>query len=232
MGKSRPGVNGAVLLGVLLIFGQMFLAAGCLGTRDPSFAEIPADIEIPAPIELPDPAEKAAVDDAIPEGYVLSAGDQVSLDVFREPDLSGTFLLESSGAIRHPLFGSVEIAGLSLADAEAKITQLLADRYLVNPRVMIRVDSSQSSRIVMLGEVKNPGVLPMSFDKPKTLLQAVAEAGGFTDLASVNRVQIVRSSGNGRQKEILVRVSRIIDGRDPDVLLEPNDIITVPQTFF
>ncbi len=218
------------------------LAAGCLGPRNPMSAEMPDPADIPEPLmtaadalpddpaELPEPAEKAAVE-AIPEGYVLSAGDQVSLDVFREPDLSGTFLLESSGVIRHPLFGSVEIAGLSLADAEARITKLLAERYLVNPRVMIRVASSQSHRIVMLGEVRKPGVLPMPFDKPMTLLQAVAEAGGFTDLASVNRVKIVRSA-NGGQQEMRVRVSRIIDGRDPDILLEPNDIITVPQSFF
>jgi len=184
----------------------------------------------PEPVELPEPVKKGALED-ITKGYVLNAGDQVSLDVFREPDLSGTFLLESSGVIRHPLFGSVEIEGLSLADAETRITKLLADRYLVNPRVMIRVASSQSHRVVMLGEVRKPGVLPMTLDKPMTLMQAVAEAGGFTDLASVNRVRIVRSA-NGRQKEMRVRVSRIIDGRDPDVLLEPNDIITVPQSFF
>lgn len=204
--------HAAVSFGMVLACGLPFLAAGCMGTTS----------------QMPSPDETKA---AIAGGYVLNPGDQVSLDVFREPDLSGTFQLESSGIIRHPLFGSVEISGLTPAEAEAKITELLAERYLVNPRVMIRVVSSQSFRIVILGEVKKPGVQPISFDKPMTLMQAVAEAGGFTDLASINRVQIVRGN-NGRQKEIRVRVSRIIDGRDPDIVLEPNDIITVPQSVF
>ncbi len=211
--KARRGWRAAGGVGLALLCCQVLLLTGCRSARMPAPAD---DVTVPA---------------VIPDGYVLRAGDQVLLDVFREPDLSGTFLLESSGAIRHPLFGSVEIAGLTPADAEARIRQLLAERYLVNPRVMIRVTSSQSHRLVILGEVKQPGVLPMPFDKPMTLMQAVAEAGGFTDLASVNRVKIVRS-GDGRQKEIRVRVARIIDGRDPDILLEPNDIITVPQTFF
>ena len=215
---ARCGWRAAGGLGIALLCCHLLLLPGCRSTRMSVPTGLPAPTDVSAP-------------SVVPDGYVLRVGDQVLLDVFREPDLSGTFLLKSSGVIRHPLFGSVEIAGLTPADAEARITQLLAERYLVNPRVMIRVASSQSHRIVILGEVKRAGVLSMPFDQPMTLLQAVAEAGGFTDLASVNRVKIVRD-GNGRQKEIRVRVSRIIDGRDPDILLAPNDIITVPQSFF
>jgi len=249
--NARVGGRVSCLFAALLLSFQLGLVTGCIRGRITVPVEISADTgdldtagdsgqetavfdADPAPAEAPVPEDLSATDDkqeAVSEGYLLSVGDQVSLDVFREPDLSGTFRLESSGVIRHPLFGSVEIAGLTPADAEARITKLLAERYLVNPRVMLRVASSQSHRIVMLGEVRKPGVLPMSFDKPLTLMQAVAEAGGFTDLASINRIKIVRSR-NGRQNEMRVRVSRIVDGRDPDILLEPNDIITVPQSLF
>ncbi len=200
----------AVLAGVLCLCLLPLSLAGCRGARVAVSPEVQAGLA---------------------EGYILRAGDQVSIDVFREPDLSGTFRLEASGAIRHPLFGVVEISGYTAAEAEARITDLLSKRYLVNPRVMIRVVSSQSSQVVILGEVKAPGVHAIPFDKPMTLLQAIGQAGGFTDLASINRVLITRSV-EGRQKKMRVQVSRIIDGKEPDTRLEPNDVITVPQTLF
>ena len=199
-----------VLSGIACLCLLSLSMAGCMGSRI---------------VVSPD------VQAGLADGYILCPGDQISIDVFREPDLSGTFRLESSGAIRHPLFGVVEISGYTAAEAEARITDLLSKRYLVNPRVLIRVVSSQSSQIVILGEVKTPGVHAIPFDKPMTLLQAVAQAGGFTDLASINRVLITRSV-DGRQKKMRVRVSRIIDGKEPDTRLEPNDVITVPQTLF
>lgn len=200
----------AVLAGVLCLCLLPLSLAGCRGARVAVSPEVQAGLA---------------------EGYILRAGDQISIDVFREPDLSGTFRLEASGAIRHPLFGVVEISGYTAAEAEARITDLLSKRYLVNPRVMIRVVSSQSSQVVILGEVKMPGVHAIPFDKPMTLLQAIGQAGGFTDLASINRVLITRSV-EGRQKKMRVQVSRIIDGKEPDTRLEPNDVITVPQTLF
>jgi polysaccharide export outer membrane protein len=129
------------------------------------------------------------------------------------------------------LFGSVEIAGLSSSEAQERVRDILAESYLVDPRVIIRVVSSQAYRIVLLGEVQNPGIVSMPFEEPLTLMQAIAQAGGFTDLASINRITIVRNGENGA-KELRVRVSRIVDGRDPDIPLEPNDIITVPQSIF
>jgi len=194
----------------LLLFVFALCSAGCRGGRMIVASEIPSGVS---------------------NEYILRPGDQVSMEVFREPNLSGTFRLDPTGSIRHPVFGTIAIAGMTAADAERQLTALLADRYLVNPRVMISVVASQASQIVILGEVKKPGVHAIPFDKPMSLLQAVAEAGGFTDLASINRVQIVRGR-DGRQKKIRVRISRIMDGSEPDFRLEPNDVIMVPQTVF
>ena len=67
-----------------------------------------------------------------------------------------------------------------------------------------------------------------------TLLQAIAGAGGFTDLASPDRVRIVRKMPNGRQTTLKIRVSDLLDGRgkQQDVPLEPNDVVMVPEVFF
>ncbi len=165
------------------------------------------------------------------EDYRLQVGDQIDLQIYREPQLSGAFRVDSAGQIRHPLCGSFKAEGLTVSEAERHLTEVLGENYLVNPRVIISILSAQSSHVVILGEVANPGVHPVAFGESITLLQAIAEAGGFTDLASVNRVTVVRTVA-GKEKSIRVRVSRLISGEEPDMKLQPDDVIMVPQIVF
>ena len=192
---------------------------------DEADAPVAADTEEPVAPVLPD------VSPMRPVQYTLLVGDEISLQVFREPDLSGKYRIEPGGVIRHELFGSIEIAGLTVLQAEAHITQVLSQRYLVNPRVTVRVVSSQASEVLVMGEVRSPGARQIPFEGTTTLLEVIAAAGGFTDLASVNRVQVIRQE-DGRQRRIRVRVARIMSGAEPDFEIRPNDVIMVPQTFF
>ncbi len=173
------------------------------------------------------PAEEAGIQPA----YRLHAGDQIELKVYREQELSGIFQIDAAGLVRHPLCGSFPAAGLTIAEAEAGFTGLLREKYLVNPRVLISVVSAQGSQVVILGEISKPGVHPVPVGGSMTLLQAIAEAGGFTDLASVDRVTVTRSE-DGKERSIRVRVSRMIAGQEPDLELKPNDVIMVPQIRF
>ena len=188
-------------------------------------------------------AQKAAPPEDVPEpaqipgdngAHVLQAGDEIDVQVYREPELSGTFKLGAAGEIRHSLIGVVPLAGQTVEAAEAEITRRLAKDYLVNPRVIVKLASAQGSQVVVLGEVKKPGVYPLPFGENTTLLQAIAGAGGFTDLASPDRVSLVRRLPDGGQTTLKIRVSDLLGGRgkQPDVPLEPNDVIMVPQVFF
>ncbi len=165
------------------------------------------------------------------QDYVLKSGDEIDLQVFRESDLSGLFQLDQSGRIRHPLLGYVHLQGVTLQQAEYEIKQQLASQYLVDPKVFVTLPESSRAQVVLLGEVKQPGVRSMPSGQDMTLLQAIAEAGGFTDLAAINRVKIVRRSG-GEDTSIRVRVPRIIEGEEPDIRLLKNDVIMVPQVLF
>ena len=173
----------------------------------------------------------AAAEEGPAEEYRLQSGDEIDLQIYREPQLSGTFRVDSGGAIRHPLAGAFQVGGLTVDEAEDGLAALLGEKYLVNPRVMLSIVSAQSSHVVVLGEVKNPGLQPIPFGGSMTLLQAVAEAGGFTDLASVNRVTVTRTE-NGEEHSIRVKVTRMISGEEPDLQLKPNDLIVVPQIIF
>jgi len=165
--------------------------------------------------------------------YVLQAGDEIDIQVYREPELSGIFQLKPSGQIRHPLVGAVGFKGKTVKEAEAYFTKRLAKDYLVNPRVIIKMVSTQSSQIVLLGEVEKPGVYPFPFGSGMTLLQAIAGAGGFTELASPDRVRVVRKGPGGEQMTLRVRVSNLLGGgKQEDIPLKPNDIIMVPEVIF
>ena len=179
------------------------------------------------------PATGAETSASVP-AYILQAGDEIDIQVYREPELSGTFKINASGEIRHSLAGPVPFAGKTAEEAEAYFTQKLAKDYLVNPRVIIKLLSTQSSQIVVMGEVKKPGVYPLPFSEPMTLLQAIAGAGGFTDLASPDRVRIVRRMPDGHQATLKIRVSDLLGGKGKqrDISLEPNDVIMVPEVLF
>ena len=210
---SRIGV--AILLGVAAGMG-----GGCAHSR----TSHPAAVV---------PATGAETSASVP-AYILQAGDEIDIQVYREPELSGTFKINPAGAIRHSLAGAVPLAGKTVAEAEAFFTRKLAQDYLVNPRVIVKLLSTQSSQVVVLGEVKKPGVYPLPFGETMTLLQAIAGAGGFTELASPDRVRIVRRLPDGGTTTLRVRVSDLLrgKGRDKDVPLEPNDVIMVDQVFF
>ncbi len=199
------------------------MGAGCAHSK----ASLPSDGSLRVGKWTPEEVEPSSHE------HVLQAGDEVDIQVYREPELSGTFQLKPSGQIRHPLVGSVGLEGKTVKEAEIYFTQCLAKDYLVHPRVIIKMVSTQSSQIVLLGEVAKPGVYPLPFGGGMTLLQAIAGAGGFTELASPDRVRIVRKDEDGKQTTQRVRVSNLLGGgKQKDIPLEPNDVIMVPEVVF
>lgn len=189
------------------------------------------------PAQRKDQASERAEPDAVSGATaepVLQVGDEIEIQVYREPELSGTFKINPAGEIRHSLAGSIPMAGKTIAEAEAFFTRKLAQDYLVDPRVIVKLLSTQSSQIVLMGEVVKPGVYPLPFGETTTLLQAIAGAGGFTELASPDRVRILRRLPDGHQTTLKIRVSDLLGGKGKqrDIPLEPNDVVMVPEVFF
>ena len=183
-------------------------------------------------------ARKKAAAPATPEepssGYILMPGDEVELLIFREPDMSGVFRLNESGELRHPVAGTLALSGKTVHEAESEVTRLLGENYLVDPRLVLRIVSARSAQVVLLGEVMKPGVYPLPYGEGLTLLQAIAGAGGFTELASPERIRIVRRNPEGGTATLRVRMSDLTRGKGgkQDIPLEPNDVIMVDEVFF
>lgn len=165
--------------------------------------------------------------------YHLHVGDMVNIDVYGEKNISRAYEISKDGSINHPLLGHVTLIGLTLTDAKNLIHSLLAADYLVDPVVSVSIKSSSRRPIMIFGEVKNPGAYEMSDGKHHTLLQVIALAGGFTDIAARDKVRIVRKSA-GKDQAFVIRVTDLLHGKNGrnDVNLKPGDVITVPETIF
>ncbi len=146
-----------------------------------------------------------------------------------EKELELTVNLE--GEILVPLIGWVKIEGLSTAQAEQMIRGKLDKDFLVDPRVSLRLKEAKSRAVVLLGQLKKPGTYEFPADGKMTLLEAIAKAEGFTDIANITAIKVVRSSREG-QRTIHVNAEKIISGGEPDLVLEEGDLITVPESMF
>ena len=124
--------------------------------------------------------------------YTLGTGDKLRVNVFGQPELSGEFVVDGTGAISLPLIGQVEAVGLSSQDLETKIATKLSSGFLLDPKVSAEVINYRPFYI--LGEVGRPGEYP--FNSGLTVLNAVAAAGGFTYRANKKVVDIKSADGN------------------------------------
>lgn len=166
---------------------------------------------------------------ALGEEYIISPQDVFKITVYEHPELTSTVKVSSAGSITFPLLGKVKVAGLSASQVQEKMEQLLGEKYLVNPQVMVNV--TEPASIYILGQVKKPGVYKLTADL--TVVEAITMAGGFTRIANQNKTKVARTMGNSR-KTIKVPVADIIRGRDKskDIRLQAGDIIVVPESFF
>jgi protein involved in polysaccharide export with SLBB domain len=164
-----------------------------------------------------------------PSGYVLSPNDQVGVEVFGEEDLRTYGRLNSEGNLSVPLIGSVHLAGLTLTQASAKLTDLLGRDYLVNPKVNVMLMGYAKRRFTMLGQVNRPGSYEMPEGSPEgiDLLEAVAVAGGYTRIAAPERISVRR--GN---QLLRINAKRLARGGNENFTVLPGDTITVGESLF
>ena len=169
-----------------------------------------------------------------PTGYILSANDQVAVEVFGEEDLRTNGRLNGEGNLSVPLIGSVHLAGLTLTQAAARLTDLYARDYLVNPRVNVMLVGYAKRRFTMLGQINRPGSYEMPDGSPEgiDLLEAVAMAGGYTRIAAPERISVRRHANSGKDEIIRVDAKRLARGDRGNFTVLPGDAITVGESIF
>ena len=174
----------------------------------------------------------ASAYEVVPEGDVLQARDyligpldELSISVFREPDLSvEKALVDSDGRVQVPLLGPVSASGLTASQFARAIEAGFAQRYLVDPRVSVAVVESSRRRVTVDGAVGKPGVYEMP--GRISLIDAVALAQGLSQVAKSGEVAVIRRVG-GQRVGGLFDLGRIRAGMDRDPEIIAGDQIIV-----
>ncbi len=135
-------------------------------------------------------AAGAAVSAQSAVDYVIGPQDVLIIQVFDQADLGGRYAVETDGTFSFPLVGRVKAGGLTLRGFEAELKTKLADGFFRNPQVTVGVEEYRSQRVFVMGEVRNPGPVPLTGGM--TLIEALARAGSTSPTAS-GEVSIVRA---------------------------------------
>ena len=161
--------------------------------------------------------------------YRISKGDVLKITVYEEPDLTKKLRVSGDGLIKFPLLGDVKIEGLTIEEVADVIEWYLEKDYMVDAEVTVFIE--EYAKFNVLGEVKKPGAFELK--GALTVVDAIAMAGGFTELAYPNGVRVVGEE-KGKSRVIKVPVGSILKSGDKkrDVLLREGDTIVVPESFF
>ncbi len=153
-----------------------------------------------------------------PDAYTLDTGDVLRVVVYGDATLTNTYNVTDKGTISFPLAGQVSVRGQTIVAVEHKITELLANGYMISPKVSVEVASYRPFFIE--GAVATSGQFPYVYGM--TVRAAIATAGGFKDFADRGRVTIYRRVGNVMTKRKV--------GLDEPIL--PGDTIVVAERWF
>ena len=166
--------------------------------------------------------------------YLIGVGDDLSVSVWRNPELSLNVPVRPDGKISMPLIGDIMAANLTATQLSANIVKSL-NNYLKSPQVTVIVANPSSSdfqrRVRITGAVRNPQSIP--YREGMTVLDLVLMAGGTNEYASANKAKLYRKT-QGAIKVYPIKLEDLISkGKvETNYPLQPSDIVTVPERAF
>ena len=192
------------------------ILAACAGER----------LEVGAP---PAPGEFAAE-----KNYRIGVGDELSIQVWRNEELSSRVPVRPDGKISSPLVGDIVAAGLTTAELSQAIAAKLGN-YVRNPEVTVIVTNPVSAdflrRVRVTGAVRTP--VSVTYRQGITVMDLVLQAGGMTEFAAPGKGRLYRTI-DGKTKVYPVDLDAILKRGDlqTNYTLYPSDVVTVPERSF
>lgn len=145
----------------------LLVSAACARSQGPTVAPIPSTMLEP---------------------WTTQPGDQIKVNVWREPELSGEIFVQNDGTAIFPALGRIRVAGLTADSLNAMLINRFRDRIVNTP-----VDVMLIRPLPVFGSVRAPGVYPV--DPTATAIQLIARAGGTVGAEGLPRVQLIRYDG-------------------------------------
>jgi polysaccharide export outer membrane protein len=164
-----------------------------------------------------------------PGEILIGEGDLLQISVFEAKELEKTVRVNSRGFVSLPLIGQVLVSGLTAIEAEEKIEELYARRFIKDPHVSIFVEEQINQRITLVGQFKNPGTY--DYLSNQRLLDVIALGGGLNERAGqivqVRRTRYVQ----GEPNTFIVDLDRLIkEGNvELNIRLNGGDVLFIPE---
>jgi polysaccharide export outer membrane protein len=218
-------VNFFVRIGMMIVLlGALMPLAGCSNTPRGGVAVAPMKTD---PGRVGDPKNS--------DEYIIGAGDQLSVFVYRNPDLSEPGVaVRPDGRISTPLIEDIVAAGKTpkvlAREIEVKLAKFIQD---ANVTVIVRSFIGPPDRQVrVIGEATDPIAIP--YRDHMTLLDVMIATKGLTKYAAGNRAVIVRVDPDGTRRSLNVKLSDLIKDGDisQNIEMTPGDTLIIPQSWF
>ena len=159
---------------------------------------------------------------ATPQNYRLGPGDEVNIDIWGASQESITETISPDGYVTVEDIGLIQLSGLSVSQAKAKLRNVLGARYQ-GSRIELTIGQTRTITISVMGEVKAPGTYTMSAFA--TVYNALYMAGGPNEIGTLRNVKVYR---NGKLLSNVDVYDFLLNGKlTGDVRLQDNDIVTV-----
>lgn len=184
--------------------------------------------------ELP-PASFVTTQEGPSEEYIIGPLDELTIFVWRNPELGAKVQVRPDGRITTPLITDMPAVGKT-PKMLAEDIKLALTQYIQNPLVSVIINKFSgtfSQQIRIVGATEKPASLP--YRANMTLLDAMIAVGGLGEYAAGNRARLVRfDKETGKQKEYALRINDLIKRGDTkaNVLLAPGDVIIIPESMF
>lgn len=162
--------------------------------------------------------------------YRVGPSDTLTVKVLPDPAIELTALkVRPDGKVSVDLIGDVQASGRTTDEIAAEITERMAE-FRQSPTVSVGVEAPTSTTVSVIGEVKAPG--SFALDRDIRVAEAIAMAGGATELSATGRVRVVRREG-GTQTVLMISDLDDIRAGDgsTDMLLQKGDLVIVPAAY-
>ena len=184
--------------------------------------------------QLP-PASFVSMQEGPGEDYIIGPLDELTIFVWRNPELGAKVQVRPDGRITTPLITDMPAVGKTPKMLADDITLQLS-QFIQDPLVSVIVNKfagTYSQQVRVIGATEKPASLP--YRANMTLLDAMIAVGGLSEYAAGNRAKLIRfDKASGKQKEYSIRLGDLLKKGDSkaNVMLMPGDVIIIPESQF
>jgi polysaccharide export outer membrane protein len=206
---------------------SMSLCKSVLALLMTSLLAQPVLAQAPAAPEMPSSGVAAVSAD-----YLIGPGDTLQIFVWQNPELSVTVPVRPDGRISTPLVEDTLAVGKTPVQLASDLETALAV-FIRTPKVSVIVSQAVGalSQVQVIGQVTRPSGIP--YRAGLRVLDALLAVDGLSEFAAPNRAMLIRTE-NGKETKTRIRIGDLLDSGDleQNLLLQPGDVIVIPQTWF